>query len=110
MPAVNFHKLKPAFKGDIILPSDPDYSAAIARWAANAQKAAAAVLYVKDAQDVALALAFAREHKLDIAVRGELGPPVSVLCSSIASKRNVLIYRRWTQLFRRLVFRWRYRH
>jgi uncharacterized membrane protein len=69
--SIDLHQLKPAFQGDIILPEHPQYASAIARWAANARKAAAAVLYVKDQDDLRMAVSFAREHGLDLAVRGK---------------------------------------
>lgn len=51
-------------------PTDPQYPAAIARWAVNAQRKAAVVAFVKDEQDVALAINYARRHGLPIAIRG----------------------------------------
>jgi FAD/FMN-containing dehydrogenase len=58
------------FKGDIVTPADPDYPAAIARWASNAQRNAKIVAFVKHAEDVALAIKFAKENNLPIAIRG----------------------------------------
>lgn len=66
----NFASFKSSFKGDIVTPSDPGYDVALQRWAANASRPAKAVAFVKDAQDVAAALAYARAEKLPIAVRG----------------------------------------
>ena len=65
----SFDSFSSAFKGDIITPTHPDYAAAIARWAANAARPAKIVAFVKDAADVAAALAYARAVKLPIAVR-----------------------------------------
>lgn len=62
--------LSKGFKGDIVTPSDPDYTESIARWAPNAVKKAKIVAFVKDAEDVSLALKFARDNKLDIAIKG----------------------------------------
>jgi FAD/FMN-containing dehydrogenase len=62
--------LKPNFHGDIVTPSDPSYSSAIARWATNAARRAEVVAFPKDHDDVALAIAYARSHNLPIAIRG----------------------------------------
>jgi FAD/FMN-containing dehydrogenase len=59
-----------SFKGDVVTPADADYPAAIARWASNAQRNAKIVAFVKDAEDVALAIKFAKENNLPLAVRG----------------------------------------
>lgn len=59
-----------AFKGDIVTPSDADYEKAIARWAINACRKAKVVAFVKDAEDVSLAIKYAKAHKLPIAIRG----------------------------------------
>jgi FAD/FMN-containing dehydrogenase len=62
--------LSKGFQGDIVTPSDPDYAESIARWAANAVKKAKIVAFVKDAEDVSLAIKFARDNKLDMAIKG----------------------------------------
>jgi FAD/FMN-containing dehydrogenase len=59
-----------SFTGDWITADHPNYSEAIARWAANAERRATAVAFVKNAQDVAIVLNYAKQHKLLIAVRG----------------------------------------
>ena len=59
-----------AFKGDIVTPSDADYEKSISRWSINAQRKAKLVAFVKDAEDVSLALKYAKAHKLPIAIRG----------------------------------------
>ena len=56
----SFDSFKSAFKGDIITPSDPDYEKPIARWARNAARRAAIVAYVKDPEDVSLAIKYAK--------------------------------------------------
>jgi FAD/FMN-containing dehydrogenase len=60
---------KQSSKGDIVTPGDPGYSEAIARWAVNAERPAGVVAFVKDANDVALALEYARTNDLQIAIR-----------------------------------------
>lgn len=62
--------LIPNFHGDIVIPSDPTYTSAIARWATNAIRRAKVVTFPKDQSDVALAIAYATSHKLPIAIRG----------------------------------------
>jgi FAD/FMN-containing dehydrogenase len=59
-----------SFNGDWITPDHPSYSEAIARWAANAQRRAKAVAFVKTAQDVATVLKYAKQSKFSIAIRG----------------------------------------
>ena len=61
---------KQSFKGDIVTPDDDGYSKAIARWAANAERPARVVAFVKDTDDIALALKYARTNQLQVAIRG----------------------------------------
>ena len=61
---------KQSFKGDIVTPDDDGYFKAIARWAANAERPARVVAFVKDTDDIALALKYAQTNKLQVAVRG----------------------------------------
>jgi FAD/FMN-containing dehydrogenase len=61
---------KQSFKGDIVTPDDDGYSEAIARWAANAERPARVIAFVKDTDDIALALKYARTNKLQVAIRG----------------------------------------
>jgi FAD/FMN-containing dehydrogenase len=61
--------LKESFKGDIVTPGDAEYKAAIARWAVNAERDARVVAFVKDTDDVALALKYARSNNLQVAIR-----------------------------------------
>ncbi|KAF9569413.1 FAD-binding domain-containing protein [Agrocybe pediades] len=57
-------------KGDVVTPGNPTYKEAIARWAANAERKAKIVAFVKDDDDVVTSIKFARENSLPIAVRG----------------------------------------
>ena len=66
----DFQSLKDAFKGDLVTSADPDYPRAIARWAANAERRAKVVAFVKDSADVALAIKYATANQLPIAIRG----------------------------------------
>lgn len=58
------------FNGDVVTPTDPGYKEAITRWAANAERNAKVVAFVKDEADVALAIKYAGSNGLSIAVRG----------------------------------------
>jgi FAD/FMN-containing dehydrogenase len=58
------------FKGDLVLPEDADYPAAIARWSITAERNAAIVAFVKTNEDVELAIKYAKANKLPIAIRG----------------------------------------
>ncbi|CDO74549.1 hypothetical protein BN946_scf184632.g6 [Trametes cinnabarina] len=61
---------KSSFKGDVVIPGDPGYDESIARWAKNAARRAAVVAFVKDAEDVSKAIAYAKQAKLPIAIKG----------------------------------------
>ena len=61
--------LRQSFKGDIVTPTDPGYKEAIARWAANAERPAQVVAFVKETNDVAVALKYARDNNLQVAIR-----------------------------------------
>jgi len=66
----DLNTFKDAFKGDLVTPTDPGYAKAIARWAANAERQAKVVAFVKDEADVVLAIKYATTTKLPIAIRG----------------------------------------
>ncbi|KAH8091648.1 hypothetical protein BXZ70DRAFT_473549 [Cristinia sonorae] len=66
----NLDDFKAKFKGDIVTPRDADYEQALDRWAANAKRRAEVVAFVKDPADVALAIKYARDAGLRIAIRG----------------------------------------
>ncbi|KAJ3568528.1 hypothetical protein NP233_g5653 [Leucocoprinus birnbaumii] len=63
-------------KGDIITPEHPDYRQSLHRWARNAERNAAFVIFVKDEADVSTAILFAKENKLPIAIRGGGHSPI----------------------------------
>ena len=65
-----FASFKQSFKGDIYTPTDAGYLEALTRWALNAQVNAQIVAFVKDPEDVALAIAYAKQNDLPIAIRG----------------------------------------
>ena len=66
----DFTSLRTNFKGDLVTPGDEEYPRAIARWASNAERKAKVIAFVKDAQDTGLAIKYAKENKLPIAIRG----------------------------------------
>lgn len=66
----NFDSFKAKFTGDLVTPNDVNYANAIARWAANAQRRAKVVAFVKTPEDIVLAIRYARENHLPIAIRG----------------------------------------
>ena|SRR5271154_3002255 len=63
-------ELAKSFKGDLVTPTDSDYTASIARWALNAVRPAKLVAFVKNEDDVALAIKYAKKKGLKLAVRG----------------------------------------
>ncbi|KAH9836777.1 uncharacterized protein C8Q71DRAFT_58980 [Rhodofomes roseus] len=64
------HDFPAEFKGDLITPDHPDYPKAISRWALNAKRNAAMVAFVKDTEDISLAIKYACAHGLEIAIKG----------------------------------------
>jgi len=66
----NFEVFKNEFQGDIVVPTDEDYAAAITRWVTSAERKAKVVAFVKESQDVARAIKYAKANHLPIAVRG----------------------------------------
>lgn len=66
-----FTAFKAAFNGDIVLPGEDRYEDAIRRWSRGAQRPAGIVAFVKTNEDVGLAICFAVEAGLEIAVKGE---------------------------------------
>jgi len=65
-----FDNFKAAFQGDIVTPESPDYEASLKRWAANAERRAKIVAFVKNAHDVAHAIKYATADGLSFAIRG----------------------------------------
>lgn len=65
-----FAQFAGAFKGDLVTAGHPEYEGAIKRWAKNAERRAKCVAFVSCPEDVVLAIKYARESKLPLAVRG----------------------------------------
>ncbi|KAI0046096.1 FAD-binding domain-containing protein [Auriscalpium vulgare] len=66
----HFASFEGAFHGDLVTPSHPEYELSLKRWAANSQRRAAIVAFVKDEDDVRAALLYAQAQGLRIAVKG----------------------------------------
>ncbi|KAK7695635.1 hypothetical protein QCA50_000271 [Cerrena zonata] len=66
----DFTAFQTSFKGDLVTPTDPGYEQAIDRWASNAARKAKVVAFVKDPSDVALAIKYAKDNSIPIAIRG----------------------------------------
>ena len=67
---INAEPLKSVIDGDLVLPGDPDYEAALHRWSSTAIRPAGLVAYPKTPEDVSHIVKFVTEHKYDLAVRG----------------------------------------
>jgi FAD/FMN-containing dehydrogenase len=68
--AVPFDDLAAALRGDVIMPGDPGYDEARAVYNGMIDKRPAAIARCRDTADVIAAVAFARAHGVEIAVRG----------------------------------------
>lgn len=69
-PNESLSKFTHDLRGDVVGPEHPGYADAIARWAINAERQAKIVAFVKDAEDIVTAIKYAKEQKLQIAIRG----------------------------------------
>lgn len=65
-----YTKVKSVFKGELVLPSDANYKDSLKRWSILAERLAGVVAVVKDEEDVAAAVKYAVEAKLEIAIKG----------------------------------------
>jgi FAD/FMN-containing dehydrogenases len=63
-------KLKRKVKGQIVLPSDPNYDEVRKIWNAMIDRRPAVIVQCAEADDVPHAIAFARENGLEISIRG----------------------------------------
>ncbi len=69
MSGLRLPEFKQSFKGHIVNPGDEEYTKAIARWAVNVERNARVVAFVKDTDDVTLALRYARTNNFQVAIR-----------------------------------------
>src|SRR5438477_11036594 len=65
-----YEELAAAVRGDLITPGDPGYDQARAVYNAMIDKHPAAIARCRDTADVIACVRFAREHGVEIAVRG----------------------------------------
>jgi FAD/FMN-containing dehydrogenase len=65
-----YEQLAAAVRGELIVPGDPGYDEARAVYNAMIDKRPAAIARCRDAADVITCVRFAREHNVEIAVRG----------------------------------------
>lgn len=63
-------RLKDNSKGQVVLPDDPSYDEVCAVWNAMIDRRPAVIVQCAKADDVPHAIAFAREHGLEISIRG----------------------------------------
>ncbi|MCG8578944.1 MAG: FAD-binding oxidoreductase [Bacteroidales bacterium] len=67
---MNFESLKLSCKGQLVLPDNPQYDEARKVYNAMIDKHPAAILFCQDEEDVKHGILFAKENKLDLAIRG----------------------------------------
>ena len=63
-------RFKGAIKGRVLTPDDPDYEQSRQIWNAMIDRRPAVIVQPADGRDVAPAIAFGREHGLEISIRG----------------------------------------
>jgi FAD/FMN-containing dehydrogenase len=68
--AAPYEELAAAMRGDLIRPGDPGYEGARAVYNAMIDRHPAAIVRCRDTADVIAAVRFAREHDVEIAIRG----------------------------------------
>ncbi len=66
----NVYSLKNQLKGQVVLPEDPNYDEVRKIWNAMIDRHPALIVRCAEASDVALSIAYARENKLEISIRG----------------------------------------
>src|SRR5215475_5047336 len=70
LPPEALQKLRDQVTGSVVEPGDPGYDEARAVWNGMVDRRPAAVVRAANVDDVAPTIGFAREHTLDLAVRG----------------------------------------
>ncbi len=66
----NWHELEASIQGQVITPIDPRYDEARLAWNRKVEQYPALIVVARSAQDVAVAVTFARQHEMGIAVQG----------------------------------------
>jgi FAD/FMN-containing dehydrogenase len=69
-PSKTIDQLKSLIKGSVLVPDDPTYDEARQIWNAMIDRRPAVIVQVAAADDVAPAIAFAREQGLEVSIRG----------------------------------------
>jgi FAD/FMN-containing dehydrogenase len=94
LTARHLDQLRRSFRGDIILPADPTYDDARRLWNAMLDRRPAVILRPKTPAEVAMAIGFALDHDLVVAVRsgghsvqGVCGPDAGLVIDTIAMQR-----------------------
>src|SRR6516164_1034878 len=65
----DFISFKGAFSGDLFTPADPGYDDVIGQWTTSLVKRPKIVAFVKNANDIILAIDFAKVNNLPVSVR-----------------------------------------
>ena len=68
--SIDAEELRSRLQGELLLPDDPGYDEARPIWNAMHDRRPALIVRPRGGDDVAAAIAFAREHRLPIAIRG----------------------------------------
>src|SRR5258708_25796371 len=66
----NVYNLRNQIKGQVVLPEDPNYDEVRKIWNAMIDRHPALIVRCAEAADVVLSIAYARENKLEISIRG----------------------------------------
>ncbi|XGV96125.1 MAG: FAD-binding oxidoreductase [Leptolyngbya sp. BL-A-14] len=70
LPNETIERLKTAVKGPVVLPDDPNYDEVRKIWNAMIDRRPSIIVQCVKADDVSQAIAFARENKLELSIRG----------------------------------------
>ena len=74
--------LRPLIAGEIVVPGDPGYEAAIHRWSAGTIRKAGVVCRVAGVEDVQAAVRWATAHNVEVAVKGGGLSPIGASSTS----------------------------